>query len=128
MATSVMKRTYSAVREVVPIASSNKAQSRARVLAVYKEMQRNAPLVYDEFVLNDMPLSVFRAALKKQFTNNSHLTDFRVIDRKIAECRQSILACRKSWYNPHHLRNILFRENVEPKPKDFLSTFLRSKN
>lgn len=50
--------------------------------------QRYAPKLYKEFHFEDMPLSVFRAALKKQFTNNAHLTDFRIIDRKIAECRQ----------------------------------------
>ncbi|CAG9530428.1 unnamed protein product, partial [Cercopithifilaria johnstoni] len=90
--------------------------------------QRCAPEIYNKFHLEDMPLSVFRAALKKQYTNNAHLTDFRVIDRKIAECRQVILACQKNWYNSYHLRNVLFRENIEAKPKDFLSTFLRSKN
>ncbi|VDK84913.1 unnamed protein product [Litomosoides sigmodontis] len=90
--------------------------------------QRYAPELYKKFNFEDMPLSVFRAALKKQYTNNAHLTDFRIIDRKIAECRQVMLACQKTWYNSYHLRNVLFRENVEAKPKDFLSTFLRSKN
>ncbi|VDN20236.1 unnamed protein product [Gongylonema pulchrum] len=89
--------------------------------------QRYAPEVYNNFYYEDMPLSVFRAALKKQFTINSHLSDLRIIDRKIAECRQVMLACQKAWYNEYHLRNVLFRENVEAKPKDFLSTFLHSK-
>nr|CRZ25075.1 BMA-COQ-3 [Brugia malayi] len=124
-----MIRTATATtREVIPIVSANKAQSRSNVLALYKEMQRYAPKLYKQFHFDDMPLSVFRAALKKQYINNAHLTDFRVIDRKIAECRQVMLACQKHWYNSYHLRNNLFRENVEAKPKDFLSTFLRSKN
>lgn len=56
--------------------------------------QRYAPKLYKHFHLEDMPLSVFRAALKKQFTNYSHLNDVRVIDRKIAECRQvNIVYC-----------------------------------
>ncbi|VDM16597.1 unnamed protein product [Wuchereria bancrofti] len=50
--------------------------------------QRYAPKLYKQFHFDDIPLSVFRAALKKQYINNAHLTDFRVIDRKIAECRQ----------------------------------------
>ncbi|KAM3725179.1 NADH dehydrogenase [ubiquinone] 1 alpha subcomplex subunit [Dirofilaria immitis] len=124
----MIRTAATTIREVVPIVSANEAQSRANVLAVYKEMQRYAPELYKEFHFEDMPLSVFRAALKKQYTSNAHLTDFRIIDRKIAECRQAILACKKNWYNSYHLRNMLFRENVEAKPKDFLSTFLRGKN
>uniref|UniRef100_A0A0N5D2Z1 Ubiquinone biosynthesis O-methyltransferase, mitochondrial n=1 Tax=Thelazia callipaeda TaxID=103827 RepID=A0A0N5D2Z1_THECL len=50
--------------------------------------QRVAPDIYKTFLLHDIPLPVFRSALKKQFSDNSHLTDIRVIDRKIAECRE----------------------------------------
>lgn len=55
-----------------------------------------------------MPLPVFRAALKKQFTNNAHLTDFRVIDRKIAECRQ---------VKHFSFRNLVFSNSFSPISK-----------
>uniref|UniRef100_A0A8R1TTB0 Ubiquinone biosynthesis O-methyltransferase, mitochondrial n=1 Tax=Onchocerca volvulus TaxID=6282 RepID=A0A8R1TTB0_ONCVO len=96
MAIGMIRTTTAITREVVPIVSANKTQSRANVLAVYKEMQRYAPELYREFHLEDMPLSVFRAALKKQYTDNAHLTDFRVIDRKIAECRRMFAELGKS--------------------------------
>lgn len=50
--------------------------------------QRLAPTFWWDYELHDMPLPVFRAVLKKQFTNNAHLNDVRVIDRKVAECKQ----------------------------------------
>lgn len=34
---------------------------------------------------------------------------------------------RMAYYNPDHVRNYLFAENVEAKPKDFLSKFLNGK-
>lgn len=113
--------------EVAPVVSASKEQSLANVRRVYKELQRYAPDVWEKFDLLDMPLPVFRAALKKQFTNNAALSDFRTIDRKVAECEMAMESCRKIYYNSAHIRNILFRENLEPQPKDFLSTFLRGK-
>uniref|UniRef100_A0A914RI89 NADH dehydrogenase [ubiquinone] 1 alpha subcomplex subunit 6 n=1 Tax=Parascaris equorum TaxID=6256 RepID=A0A914RI89_PAREQ len=90
--------------------------------------QRLAPTFWWDYELHDMPLPVFRAVLKKQFTNNAHLNDVRVIDRKVAECKQHMVGIRNAFYNGDHVRNYLFRENVEPKPKDFLSKFLSGKD
>ena len=36
-------------------------------------------------------------------------------------------AIRYAFYNPDHVRNYLFRENVEAPAKDFLSKFLSGK-
>lgn len=38
MATGVIRTAAATTREVVPVVSANKAQSRSNVLAVYKEM------------------------------------------------------------------------------------------
>lgn len=38
---------------------------------------------------------------------------------------QHIEAFEWGWYNPDHVRNYLLRENIDPKPKDFLSKFLQ---
>lgn len=111
-------------KEVVPVVSSSKQQARASVLAVYKELQRLAPTLWWDYGLHDMPLPVFRAALKKKFTDNAHLNDIRVIDRKVAECKQDMVSIRYFFYNEEHVRNYLFRENIEAKPTDFLSKFL----
>uniref|UniRef100_A0A1I7YYQ9 NADH dehydrogenase [ubiquinone] 1 alpha subcomplex subunit 6 n=1 Tax=Steinernema glaseri TaxID=37863 RepID=A0A1I7YYQ9_9BILA len=115
------------VRHVVPVKSSSKDQARTSVLAVYKELQRLTPQFWWDYGMHDMPLPVFRAVLKKQFTKNAHLSDLRVIDRKVAETHQHMQSIRYAFYNPDHVRNYLFRENVDAKPKDFLSQFLSGK-
>ncbi|TMS38987.1 hypothetical protein L596_005595 [Steinernema carpocapsae] len=54
----------------------------------YVKMQRLTPQFWWDYDMQDMPLPVFRAVLKKQFTKNANLTDLRVIDRKVAETHQ----------------------------------------
>lgn len=78
--------------------------------------------------MQDMPLGVFRSVLKQQFVKNAHVTDVRIIDRLVAETRQHMYSIDFAFYNPDHVRNYLFRENVEAKPKDFLSKFLSGEN
>ncbi|KAK6747284.1 hypothetical protein RB195_000474 [Necator americanus] len=104
--------------------SINKDQARQSVLQVYKELQRMTPNFWWDFGMHDMPMGVFRSVLKQQFMKNAHITDLRIIDRLVGETKQHMYAIRYAFYNPDHVRNYLFRENVEAKPKDFLSKFL----
>ncbi|CAI4222104.1 unnamed protein product [Auanema sp. JU1783] len=124
----VVRSGASAVRTVAPIKSVTNEQARRSVLQVYKELQRLTPKFWWDFGLHDMPLGVFRAVLKQQFTKNSHISDIRVVDRLVGETNQHIYSIRYAFYNSDHVRNYLFRENVEAKPKDFLSKFLNGKN
>jgi NADH dehydrogenase (ubiquinone) 1 alpha subcomplex subunit 6 len=119
--------TEALTRYVSPIISSSSEEARANVLAVYKEIQRLAPTFWFDYDMKDMPLPVFRDVLKKQFVKNAHLTDVRVIDRIVEEAHQHIKSVHFKFYNKDHVRNFLFRENLEPKPKDFLSRFLTQK-
>ena len=114
-------------RHVTPIISSSREEARARVLAVYKELQRITPKFWFDYDMKDMPLPVFRAVIKKQFDKKAHLTDARVIDREVEEVYQHMKSIEYKFYNKDHVRNFLFRENVEAKPKDFLSRFLTQK-
>ena len=110
-----------------PIKSRNAAEARLAVLQSYKELQRLTPKFWWDYGLHDMPLGVFRAVLKQQFTANKAIKDIRVIDRKVGEAHQHMEAIRYAFYNPDHVRNYLFKENVEAAPKDFLSKFLSGK-
>lgn len=84
----VVRAGQHAVRTVAPIKSNNSAEARMSVLAAYKEFQRLTPKFWWDFGLHDMPLGVFRAVIKKQFTKNGHLTDVRVVDRLVGETHQ----------------------------------------
>ncbi|KAI6236188.1 Complex 1 LYR protein and Methyltransferase type 11 domain containing protein [Aphelenchoides besseyi] len=106
------------------LSSRTPEQARLGVLQVYKNLQKITPKFWFDFHLIDIPLPVFRNVLKNEFTKNAHHTDIRIIDRKVAECYKDIEAIQMAYYNPEHVRNYLFRENIDPKAKDFLSQFL----
>uniref|UniRef100_A0A183CGL8 Exonuclease domain-containing protein n=1 Tax=Globodera pallida TaxID=36090 RepID=A0A183CGL8_GLOPA len=42
----------------------------------------------------DIPIPVFREVLKNQFTKNAHITDARIVDRKVDECKQHMVAMK----------------------------------
>lgn len=110
-----------------PIKSKTPEEARIAVLEAYKELQRLTPKFWWDFGMQDMPLGVFRAVLKQQFTANAAIKDIRVIDRKVGETHQHMEAIRMAYYNPDHVRNYLFKENIEAPPKDFLGKFLAGK-
>ncbi|KAI3415785.1 hypothetical protein GPALN_005369 [Globodera pallida] len=110
-----------------PIVSQNSNEARKNVLVVYKKLQRSVKRYWWDFALWDIPIPVFREVLKNQFTKNAHITDARIVDRKVDECKQHMVAMKFYYYNEYHVRNMLFAENIEPKPKDFLSKFLHGK-
>ncbi|VDO79669.1 unnamed protein product [Heligmosomoides polygyrus] len=124
----VVRSGAAAVRLVAPVQSVNKDQARRSVLQAYKDLQRMTPKFWWDFGMQDMPLGVFRSVLKQQFLKNAHITDIRIIDRLVGETKQHMYAIQYAFYNPDHVRNYLFRENVEPKPKDFLSKFLNGQD
>uniref|UniRef100_A0A0N4ZD25 Complex I-B14 n=2 Tax=Parastrongyloides trichosuri TaxID=131310 RepID=A0A0N4ZD25_PARTI len=104
---------------VAPVVSSSREEARRNVLSIYKEVQRIAPKFWFDYGLQDTPLSVFREVLKKQFLKNKHIQDIRIIDH--------LVSIKYAFYNPDHVRNMLFRENIDAKPTDFLSQFLSGK-
>ncbi|PAV85458.1 hypothetical protein WR25_07003 [Diploscapter pachys] len=116
-----------AVRIVKPVQSTNPLEARIAVLNVYKDLQLMARKFWWDYNMHHMPLGFFRSVLKQQFVKNSHLQDIRVIDRLVGECRQHMRSIKDQFYNDDHVRNYLFKENIEAKPKDFLSKFLYGK-
>jgi NADH dehydrogenase (ubiquinone) 1 alpha subcomplex subunit 6 len=111
-------------RLVVSITSKSRDEARRQVLAVYKTFQRQVSVMYSKFELQDMTLPAFRAVIKREFLKNGHITDTHVIDRHVYEVHNHLYSIRFDFYNPDHVRNYLFRENVDEKPTDFLSKFL----
>ncbi|CAD5227851.1 unnamed protein product [Bursaphelenchus xylophilus] len=111
-------------KTVTPVSSHSADEARLAVLTLYKRFQRLTPTFWWDYELTDYPLPVFREVIKKQFIKNAHVKDLRIIDRKIAEGYKDIESIEYAFYNPDHVRNYLFRENLEAKPKDFLSKFL----
>nr|CAD2138885.1 unnamed protein product [Meloidogyne enterolobii]CAD2183800.1 unnamed protein product [Meloidogyne enterolobii] len=115
-------------RMVRPIISQDLVEAKLNVLKMYKQFQRVAKQHWWDYRLQDIPLPVFREVLKKEFMKNAHIQDVRIIDRKVEEARQHLVALKYFFYNEYHVRNMLFAENIEPKPKDFLSKFLHGKD
>ena len=50
-----------------------------------------------------------------------------VIDGGTKESGEKLVEHIRRYYNTDHVRNMLFRENIDPKAKDFLSKFLSGK-
>ncbi|KAE9556373.1 hypothetical protein FO519_000413 [Halicephalobus sp. NKZ332] len=115
-------------RYVAPVVSTSQDEARRRVLSIYKEVQRLAPKFWFEYDLREISLPALRTVLKKQFTKNAHLSDIRAIDRRVGETHEHLENIRMYYYNRDHVRNMLFHENIEPQPKDFLSRFLSRKD
>uniref|UniRef100_A0A914X873 NADH dehydrogenase [ubiquinone] 1 alpha subcomplex subunit 6 n=1 Tax=Plectus sambesii TaxID=2011161 RepID=A0A914X873_9BILA len=115
-------------REVVPVVSKNPKEARKNVIKIYKEFQRYVPTIWWEQELRDIPLPQFRLAIKNQFMKNAHLTDTRVVDRLVEQAKLDMVNFRMAYYNDVHVRNFLFRENIDPKPADFLSRFFAGKD
>ncbi|KAI6198300.1 Complex 1 LYR protein and Methyltransferase type 11 domain containing protein [Aphelenchoides fujianensis] len=112
-----------AVKSVTPVTSRSAEEARLG-RAASLQGAKITPKFWFDYELQDLPLPVFRNVLKREFTKNAHITDVRIIDRKVGECYKDIESIQWAFYNPDHVRNFLFRENVEPKAKDFLSKFL----
>jgi len=115
------------VRHVAALKSSNSQEARHSVLKAYKSFQRAVPEMWWNYWLTDMALPVFRHVIKAEFMRYAHLTDVRLIDRKVVETYQHLASYENQWYNEDHVRNFLLRENLEARPKDFLSKFLQGK-
>lgn len=114
--------------QTTPITSVTKGQAKASVLAVYKALQRKAPTTWWDYGFQDMPLPVFRMLIKKEFMKNAHIKDIRVIDRMVEEAKQHLYALDYYFYNEEHLRNYFYREDLQEKPKDFMTKFLHGKD
>jgi hypothetical protein len=64
---------------VKPITSQDPAAARLSVLHIYKEFQRLIPEMWWDFEFIDIPLPVFREAIKKEFLVGIYLYFFNIV-------------------------------------------------
>ncbi|KAI1716594.1 NADH dehydrogenase [ubiquinone] 1 alpha subcomplex subunit 6 [Ditylenchus destructor] len=122
------RKALTATKIVKPVVSGNAQDARRAVLGTYKQLQRMTPKLWWDYELHDIPLPLLREMFKNEYVKHKHLQDIRVIDRKVEEAKQHMNSMNFNFYTSPMIRNYLLGENIEAKPKDFLSRFLECKD
>lgn len=152
MASAVGNAIGKGVKQVRPILSSDNAEARKRVLNLYKAWYRQIPLIglyglYDGpvymicvvgclvdglfccFFFSVMEYDIpkdeaqCRAKLREEFSKNKNVKDIRVIDMLVVKGQMELVETVQMWKQKGHLMTY-FKPTVNPKPADFLSSFL----
>ncbi|KAK2576981.1 hypothetical protein KPH14_011944 [Odynerus spinipes] len=109
-------------RQVRPILSTDHAQARRRVLALYKAWVREAPFIVMDY---NIPYSRKQCLekIRSEFMKHKHVTDLRVIDLLVLKGHMEFMEIINMW---KPVGNLLFhfKDTHNPKPKDFLGKFL----
>jgi len=111
-------------RQVKPLISSDQGEARLRVLSLYKAWRRHIPIMCKDF---DIPRTEAQcqAALRREFLKNARVRDVRVVDMLVVKGQQDLQEVVNHWKQVTHIMAKWFPEdNVEEKPKDFISKFL----
>jgi len=120
----IMSARAVVTRQVKPLISVDSSDARVRVLSLYKAWYRHIPFMVKDF---DLPRDVgqCRTVLRQQFKKNAALRDIRVIDMHVVKGQQDLKEVVEHWKQPNHIMAKWFPEdNIEEKPKDFISKFL----
>ncbi|KAI4500630.1 hypothetical protein M0802_004222 [Mischocyttarus mexicanus] len=108
-------------RTVRPLLSSNHAEARRRVLALYKAWCRQVPIMVHEY---DIPYTQEKCLqkIRSEFLRNKYLTDVRVIDLLIIKGQMELQEVVTLWKPVGNLLNH-FKDTYNPKPTNFLGKF-----
>ncbi|CAG5094631.1 Oidioi.mRNA.OKI2018_I69.XSR.g13727.t1.cds [Oikopleura dioica] len=104
-----------------------RANSRLRVLTLYKAFYRAAPEI---LVLNksSIPVNVYRQVIKNEFAKNSNISDTRAIELLLGKGQmdfQELVVGYSQESQMHRPFDELLQN--DPKATDFVSKFLNSK-
>lgn len=109
-------------RQVRPILSTNHAEARKRVLALYKAWARQVPFIVMDYDV-PYPQKVILAKVRSEFMKHKNVTDLRVIDMLVIKGQMEFVEVVSKW---KPIGNLLacFQDTHNPKPKDFMGKFL----
>ncbi|KAF8174901.1 hypothetical protein BJ912DRAFT_931337 [Pholiota molesta] len=115
--------------------SSGPAESRARVLKLYRDWYRScavakpspqAPEICAIYALGVSPAYV-RHAIRRRFEHNRHVTDQRAIDVLLLKGRQDYQETVNVWKQTDHVLGILLEPQERPR-RTFLQKFYEGRD
>ncbi|XP_062583942.1 NADH dehydrogenase [ubiquinone] 1 alpha subcomplex subunit 6-like [Saccostrea cucullata] len=109
------------LKQVKPILSANKAESRARVVHLYKAWYKQIPTIIAKFKLDVTEQEAY-AKLREEFIKNKHVTDLRVVDLLVVKGQLALLDAVEDFSQKTHLMKY-FKDTHNPRPTDFLGKF-----
>merc|ERR1712012_1387576 len=121
MAYNNTSRIIQGARQVKPILSLDKDESRRRVLGLYKAWHRQIPYIMLNY---DLPVTKqqYKEKLKEKFAKNKHVTDLRAIDMLVIKGQQGLVEIIQIWSQKTHVSR-WFNDTHNPRPTDFMSKF-----
>ncbi|XP_048760886.1 NADH dehydrogenase [ubiquinone] 1 alpha subcomplex subunit 6-like [Ostrea edulis] len=114
-------KVVGSLKQARPIISANKAESRARVVNLYKSWYRQLSRIVIMYKL-DVTDKEAHAKLREEFMKNKHITDLRVIDLLVVKGQLELInAVEEFSQKPHLMR--FFKDPGNTRPTDFLGKF-----
>jgi len=112
---------------VKAIVSSNPAEARRRVLALYKQWYRAVPTILEMFQL---PYSKEKAVgkIREEFLKNSHVRDVRAIDLLVMKSQMDLQETLLKWKQACHMKGFFKHQTLVETPTDFMGKFLSQKH
>ncbi|KAF9529091.1 NdufA6 NADH-ubiquinone oxidoreductase 14.8 kDa subunit [Crepidotus variabilis] len=108
--------------------SVSAAESRKRVIKLYRDWYRSAPEICALFALNYSPGYV-RYAIRQKFEANRHVTNQKAIDVLILKGRQEYQETLNGWKMMDQVTGILLDTKALERPnKTFLQKFYEGRD
>eukprot|EP01134_Creolimax_fragrantissima_P005248 CFRG5248T1 len=111
-----------AVDIIAQKAGSSAAETRARVLTLYRAFIKSAPQLTDQYAL-DIPVSDVRAKIREEFKKNAHIKDCRVADMLVVKGKMEYDECLHFWKQKSHVMRYWKEDANNPLKMDFLEKF-----